>query len=106
MTEELEDYRRLDEDRLFKHQPRYHSRARSAWYVYGHKDGKAYIVKASDEEDASRINFAKFDGRGAIEELNTINIATATQMIKAKWLHQHQTLEEAARRASHKEIER
>jgi len=100
MTEQPKDYTRLDEDRLFKHLPR--SRARSAWYVYGHKNGKAYIVKASDEEEANQINFAKYDGNATVEELDTIDTAKASQMIKAKWLHQNRTLEEATKRASHR----
>ena len=100
MTEAQEDFRHIDEERLFKHQPR-HIR-RSAWYVYGHKNAKAYIVKASDEEDANRINWSKYDGNGTVEELDTIDTAKASQMIKAKWLHQNRTLEEATQRASHK----
>ena len=100
MTEPIEDYTKLDELTPYKSK---HSRARakSSWFVYGHKNGRPYIVKASDEEDANRINFEKYDGSATVEELDTINIATATQMVKAKWLHQNRTLEEATQRANH-----
>ena len=101
MEEQSEDFRSLSEDSLFIHQPKYRGRARSAWYVYGHKNGQGYVVKAGDEEEANRINWSKYDGNGTVEEIDTIDTAKATQMIKAKWLHQNRTLEEATRRAKH-----
>jgi len=102
MEKQSEDYRQLgDESNLLKRQPRHTSRVKSAWYIYGHKDGRAYIVKASNEEEANRINFAKYDGNAIVEELPTIDLSTATQMIKAKWLRQGEALEEATRRAKH-----
>jgi len=105
MTEEHEDFTRLNEDSIFRHRPK-HFRARSAWWAHCFHNGRLVVIGPYlDQAEAEREAWGKLEGKGEAVELSTIDRNRATAILKKKLLDRFRDLDITMRRASHRGLE-
>jgi len=102
MTNEQEDFTRLDESSLLRHRPK-HTRARSAWWAHCVHLGRPVILGPYyDQTQAEREAWEKLEGKGEVVELPTIDHTRARDMLKKKMLDRTRDLDSIMKRASYK----